>query len=409
MIIFLKLNEVNNDLTDMILEEIFLYQQNTVKIQNFLELVPSIETFPSPLAYIIYFDNEKEIIEMFDNLELKLFNRRAKVIVISNHIFKHSERIATNIANLMTKANIFDVIIILKNYTFIHNNEKPKSLKVIFIEIPFLIHQKGTELGGIEFKILNITSNQLDVPIIFQESTVWGNLDNGTATGTLKHLQSGNFDIAAGGYQLVAPRHQYFDFSTIYDQDIYIWCIKHSPLNQSMTFMLNWKLWLIILVSFLTNAMIILIFSRLHKNEKEYYKTFINVFFVKIAILCNISLAILPKSFRVRYILFAIFCFDFVLNVIYTSFLVSLLSDRDYEDKYKTVDDIFENEFNLYFTATVKRIYRSFVHSNQTRTKLFNCENDNTLKCLKYISLHEKCAICVPYLSILSENLKKQK
>lgn len=409
-IVFLQLN-----ISDVIiLRKLHKEQKFMIQIKLFLDDSLILESLPKTSSYFIQFNKENDIIMLFDNLQMKLFNYRAKINFISTTIFENPLNIFAFISNFTANLNIFNVNIYLRNessscslkWIVFKQENRMDEIRVVFIKRPpiFIRNPKDNSLFGVDYKILETFAKASNLSISFKEERKWGTIVNGTPTGALQELQNGQYDIAAGGYLLTYPREQYFDFTTSYEEDIMIWCIKTVQtlnISKALLRMFDLKTWICILMVSLVNSFTILVLSRLNINEIPYYKQLSNILLINVATLTNNSGTILPKTFRIRFVLFLLIVFNVILNILYTTFLTSILSRPNFDEKYKTVGDIFENNFSLYFVASLKNLYLKHV-SNKPQLQLYNC--NDTFECMKYVAVTENTAMCAPYLRLQAEH-----
>lgn len=110
-IVFLQFN-----ISDVIiLRKLHKEQKFMIQIKLFLDDSLILESLPKTSSYFIQFNKENDIIMLFDNLQMKLFNYRAKINFISTTIFENPLNIFAFISNFTANLNIFNVNIYLRN------------------------------------------------------------------------------------------------------------------------------------------------------------------------------------------------------------------------------------------------------------------------------------------------------
>nr|XP_023023422.1 uncharacterized protein LOC111511625 [Leptinotarsa decemlineata] len=435
--------------------------------------------------YIIQIRGHGEFSTVIEKLEKHLsWNPHARFLVVSSTIFPNPDEIAAEITASLWKYNVVNVAILLpepENTTKLNvytwepysnsscgdnfqdtrvtdscsfgvmetNNSWFESkikgelynctIKARYIKWPPFVttdvskgFQKPNSLlnQGIDVNLLNMVASTLNLIVLYESSNVsfWGEaFVNKSFTGDLSLLDRNDVDvdILLGGYTKSYARSVYFDCSRSYIQETLVWCVPHELVTlglKPLIDILNGPVWIGVILLYIIFTLGIWYLSTTDLNqERSVYSrlgdTSLNNFLVLLGFCANT----LPKSGLVRFLMGLLIIFSLHLNILYSSYLTSILSSHNFKEKYNSVELIYKYNLDTYFINS-EGYFQSYGKEEDNLVggvpislilhKWKECTNLET--CTENLLTSKKAALCIPnlhkqYLFNNVENLASRK
>lgn len=229
-------------------------------------------------------------------------------------------------------------------------------------------HPRTKKLFGYDWKIINDLSSRLNftLEIIFLEGEEqWGTiLSNGSATGGVIKISSGEADFGIGNYYLRTSRLKFLDCSIPYTSDPIVLVIPPGRLYTPLEKLLqpfDLIIWISLLTTFLIGLNVILIIN--YKMTK--FKSFIFGVDIKTPVLNMVSIIFgisqwkLPGGNFARYILMLFLLFCLVYRSVYQGAIYIFLQSDGRHPEIKTIDEMISNNFDFYLYES----YSDFIHN----------------------------------------------
>lgn len=412
-------------------------------------------------SYIIHLRTKNELKSHIVNLKkYRSWNPHAKLMVVSTAIFNNVSEVIGGIVETLWSAKVVDGIIMLRDnadssYYNIYSwfpysagncgndfykiksldkckfgyfernvnlfpNKIPKKLNDCPVRVrvvqwpPYVMppkeHITGTDIyefdDGLEIKLMNTIAERANFKIIYSMSNKtqnFGTVDsNGTTTGIFAALKAERTNIALGSLALSEERGEEFDFTTTYHTESLTWCVPHARTQlsiQKLTNTLKTETWVVLVIAYLLYSIIIWILSKLEKKELELYKRLPNVMQNTLSIVFGMPIKTLPKSTILRAFLFLWIFNSLVMDIYYTTFMISKLTDCSYEGQINTLDQILKSKLKLYLMPnTIQFFNGSTWQMKQIHKEWNNCTHIHD--CLAKVAFQKDSAVCIPRLYI---------
>ncbi|PNF21457.1 hypothetical protein B7P43_G13529, partial [Cryptotermes secundus] len=235
---------------------------------------------------------------------------------------------------------------------------------------------------GLEFSLLKTMIAATNISVTFQPLPVgddlWGRpLKNGSWTGILGQVLSGNSEVAVCGLYYVCHLSNGFECSMPYIFDETLWyipCPKPFPHWMSLSRVFDVSLWLVFILVYVIYSTLIWVSVMLYNMQGNVQhpctsisKCFLNLW----AIILGVSAY--DKSpektiIRVSFLLWVMY--SLALNSVYQTFLTSFLIDPGLEREISTVEELLESEMELGIPTTVDTVLPELTSSRYWRHTL---------------------------------------
>lgn len=269
-------------------------------------------------------------------------------------------------------------------------------------------HISGTELyefnEGIEIELMKTIAAKINLTVIYSMSdnpNDWGNIDsNGTVTGSLLELKERKCDIIMTAMSLQQEWTELFDHTRSYVQESLTWCVPHAksvPPFQKLSETMRWETWCFVIVSYFTVSVVVCGLSRNEKREYALYKSLIGTLLYAFSVVLAMAVNTQPRTTRVRLFAFLWILTALVLDIEYTTYMISILTGRSYEKQMKTLDDILKSNLKAYVLySSMKYMNGSSDEMRRLRKRIRIC--DDMDGCLSDTAYKRNSATCVPRL-----------
>lgn len=410
-------------------------------------------------SYIIQIRKKDELKSHIENLKkYRSWNPHAKLIVISTAMFNNVSEVVSGIVEVLWSAKVTDGIILLHNSDDMSNygvyswfpyssgncgndfykiinldnctfgyyeknvnlfpSKIPKKLNGCPVRVrvvqwpPYVMppkdHIVGTEIydfdEGLEVNLINTISERADFKIIYSMSNTSQNFgtvnSNGTTTGIFSALKQEKADIALGSLALSEARGEEFDFSSTYHIESLTWCVPHAksqPSIEKLTNTLKTETWIVLVIAYLSCSILVWGLSIFEKRELKFYKRLPNVMQHTLSVILGMAVKTLPKTLLVRLFLFMWIFSSLVMDIYYTTFMISTLTGSSYSGQIHTLDEILDNKLKLYLMPNTIQYFNGSSWQMKTILKEWNnCTHIH--ECLARVAYQKDSAICIPRL-----------
>ncbi|XP_056633382.1 uncharacterized protein LOC130442981 [Diorhabda sublineata] len=214
-------------------------------------------------------------------------------------------------------------------------------------------------------------AENLNLFVLYQKDKdeAWGDIyDNGTAIGTLIYLMNDEVDVLIGGYTKTFQKMLFLDCSRSFIQESLIWCTPHEPILlglKPMIEILPIEGWLGIAIVYFITSLSIWYLSKNNESELCTYKKLDNCFLYTFLMLIGFAAKALPTSNRSRYFTGHFMIFSLFVNILYTTFLTSTIASQKFKEKYRSMEDIYENKLNTYFLPLAEKYFQPYFEDNE--------------------------------------------
>lgn len=418
-------------------------------------------------SYIIHIRKQDELKSHIENLKkYRSWNPHAKLIVFSSAVFNNTNEVVAGIVETFWSAKVIDGIVMLHdaedltqytvyswfpyadgncgndfykikamdNCSFGYYEKKvnlfPKKIPERLNDCPVRVrvaqwppyvmppkvHISGTDLyefdEGFEINLINTIAERANFKIIFSMSNAtqsFGTVNsNGTTTGIFSALMEESADIAMGSLALSEARAEKFDFSRTYHIESLTWCVPHAksqPSIEKLTNTLKTETWAVLVAAYLCCSFLAWALSSFEANELKFYKRLPNVMQNMLSIVLGMAVSTMPKSSVIRSFLFLWILNSLVMDIYYTTFMISTLTGPSYVGQINTLEQILREELNLYLMPnTVQYFNGSTWQMRKIRKEWKNCTHIHY--CLSRVAFQRDAALCIPRLYVEYVNNK---
>lgn len=410
--------------------------------------------------YIVHFITQIDLQKQIETLKLiGTLNVYAKFIMLSTAFFRHRYTIAVEISKYLWSENIFNFIIILSNAplgtTFDfrtwnpyknnceHNFENSSytsdicsfgvfrnhidwfsnKIPQIFQQCKIKVHYVNRppyvivpdHLGisekypqrGIEMVLISTIAETLKLKILYSNLTDIGRgkiYHNNTMNGIFKLLENKEFDIAIGGYIKTPKISILLGSSRSYIQDYFIWCVPHvsaTTILENLFTIVNPHTLIVLFVINGVLSVLISCFSRRNDRELRYYHSIENAFLAIFTMFLSSPISRKPRTLRVRELFGIYMVFSFIFSIAYNSCLISHLTNSGFNEKYSTLQSIYENNLKTYFSPGLDFLFSNIqdingVCTSQIKQSWISCQNVS--ECLHLIAFTKDSSIFLSQL-----------
>lgn len=256
---------------------------------------------------------------------------------------------------------------------------------------------------------MNMLADFMNITVIYEKSSygVWGNIDEYCcATKDLKLLQQNQIDLVLGGYVKTSTRALLFDSSQTHIQESLVLCVPHQLLVigiKNFLSVLRPDVWVFVLVLYFLVSFLMWRTSLFKNDEYISYTNMSHCLLNNFLVFIGFTVNTLPKTIRVRYFMSIFIIFSLKLNMLYTSYLTSILSSPNYREKYGNMEEIYNYNLETYFVPNSKMFFQgndnkriSNVPLSTIRKRWRNCSD--IPKCFNSLLSGNVSAVCMPQL-----------
>lgn len=410
-------------------------------------------------SYVVQIRTQNELKDHIKNLQkYRSWNPDEKFMVISSQRFSNQEEVVAGMAETLRKAKIWKAIVMLpslKNLTQFHiyslfpystgscgddsykirivdnctfghfengTNLFPVKLldklstcpiRVTVTQWPPYImppkqHIPGTDIyefdEGLEINLMNTVAERAKFKVIYsmsEETRNFGSVrDDGTTSGIFKGLEEGRADVAMGSLALMEARAAKFDLISSYYVESLAWCVPHArsqPSIKKLSNTLKMETWIVLLVLLVCFSLVVWVLSRLEKKESGYYKKVPNVFQSIVSMVFGTTVKTLPRTSLIRFFLAFWMFGSLVMDIYYTTFMMSKLTDSSYVGQINTLEEILANNLHIYLIPSE---IQYFTGSSWQMRKILRLWNNCSVihDCLSKVAFERNSAFCIPRL-----------
>ncbi|KAJ4445061.1 hypothetical protein ANN_06860 [Periplaneta americana] len=226
--------------------------------------------------------------------------------------------------------------------------------------------------SGLEIKLLRAIAHGMNATLVFQDTpprtdNMWGHrLKNGTITGIIGDVLYGKSDIALSampkGFDLLEA---ILDSTISYIDSVLLWyvqCAKHQERWDSVTRMFSVLVWVMFCISYvlvtLATRRAAINSKILQLNESKLYSNIFEIAYIIFGIIVGSTVAALPRSTRVRFIIMVWLWYSLAFNVIFQTLYTSFLVDPGYLKQIRNVDELLATKLHLTYVSELDYLYR---------------------------------------------------
>jgi hypothetical protein len=235
---------------------------------------------------------------------------------------------------------------------------------------------------GLEFRLLKTIIKATDISVEFHPIPVggdlWGRpLKNGSWSGILGQVLSGNSEVAICGLYYVCHLSNGFECSMPYIFDETLWyvpCPKPFPHWTSLSRIFNFSLWLVFILSYVIYTCLIWLsvkLSNVKGNIEHSYISYISIskcFLNLWAVILGVSVYDkIPEKTIIRATFLLWIMYSLALNSVYQTFLTTFLIDPGFEHETSTLEELLQSGMELGIPTTVDTVLPELTSSHYFR------------------------------------------
>jgi predicted membrane protein len=192
---------------------------------------------------------------------------------------------------------------------------------------------------------------------------------------SLKEVLFGKSEIAVGGIPLVKDINEYLDPSFSYHEIKYTWyvpCAKPLSRLQRISKIFSLTLWIAVFVAFIIVAVVMWCVARRSSETRTYINIANNLLNIW-AVCVGVSLARIPRTSRVRMLLFTWTWCCFYMSIVFQTFLTSYLIDPGFDTQIRTLGELlesglkfgFRSDFDVYYKNSNYGVHQELLHRKE--------------------------------------------
>lgn len=264
------------------------------------------------------------------------------------------------------------------------------SMNVLSLKYPpYIIDQNN----GFEVSILRTLEEVLNMTfrlLIDESGSGWGNRNpDGKWTGRLGRMRQDKI-LGIGNLIVTDEIQEDFTYSQDYYNQLMKWVVPVAeivPRWKVIFIIFQWQLWISCLVLVVVAAFLFRIFSN-DKNEVVRCENLVRAFLISFSVFIGVPHNI-PSTFLMRNVFILLTFFNLIANNFYQTYLISYLTNNQYEKQLETNAEIVESGLQIGGLGQYKDI---FIDSNNTNFQkveqlylTFSEDKDNTVNWLKMV------------------------
>jgi hypothetical protein len=259
---------------------------------------------------------------------------------------------------------------------------------------------------GLEFRLIKTISTATNMSVTFHPppsgQDLWGRLtENGSWTGIVGQVLSGNSDVAVCGLYYTCHLSSGLECSVPYIFDETLWylpCPKPFPYWLSLSRVFKLNLWIAFTFAYVIYSSMMWVSVTLNKKEGNHegsYKNISECFLNFWAIILGVSACDkVPNNTTTRATFLLWVLYSFALSTVFQTFLTTFLINPGLEHEITTVDELLESGIEPGIPPTIDTILPDVTNSRYSRrticTNMSSCfhrlasEGNLAVLCSKY-------------------------
>jgi hypothetical protein len=238
---------------------------------------------------------------------------------------------------------------------------------------------------GLEFRLIKTIRRAMNMSVTFHspppDQDLWGrDIGNGSWTGVVGQVLSGNSDVAVCGLYYVCHLSSALECSETYVFDESLWylsCPKPFPHWLSFSRVFKWNLWIAFTLAYVICSSMMWVSATLRKkegNHEDSYKNISKCFLNFWAIILGVSTCDeVPNNTTTRATFLLWVLYSLVINTVFQTFLTTFLINPGLEHEISTVDELLTSGIQLKIPQTIDSLIPELKSSRYARRKI--CRN----------------------------------
>jgi hypothetical protein len=185
----------------------------------------------------------------------------------------------------------------------------------------------------------------------------------------------GTSDIAVGGIPLVKEINAILDPSFSYHEIRYTWyvpCARPLSRLQRISHIFSLSLWVAVFVAVILVAVAIWCFAS-RSLETHTYTNISSDLYNVWAVAMGVCVTRMPRTYRLRLVLFPWICYCFSMSIIFQTFFTSYLVDPGFDIQIRTLEELlesglkfgFRSDFEAYYQQSNCGVHQELIHRNE--------------------------------------------
>ncbi|PSN57905.1 Ionotropic receptor 634 [Blattella germanica] len=207
---------------------------------------------------------------------------------------------------------------------------------------------------------------------------------------TIEIFSNGKVNLITGAFPLYAFFVPFGEYTVpiINDAVVFI-CPCPRPIGRlrSVLNMFTMSTWLAVVIVLVSSSLILYLHTKRDKNEVKHYKNFGNCSSSSWAILLGVSAPHLPESANNRCYFAAYVWYSLAINVVFQTFFVSFLVEPRYEQKFRTLEDLRNNDVKYGYHEFGEFLLGFVEYRKQEMLEWIECEEP--YGCIRAVITHQ--------------------
>jgi hypothetical protein len=192
---------------------------------------------------------------------------------------------------------------------------------------------------------------------------------------SVKEVIFGMSEIAVGGIPLVKEINDILDPSYSYYEIKYTWyvpCARPLSRFQRTSKIFSLSLWVAVFVAVIVVAVAIWCLAS-RSLEIHTYTSISSVLYNAWAVAMGVCVTRMPRTHRVRLVLFPWICYCFSMSIIFQTFFTSYLVDPGFDIQIRTLEELlesglkfgFRSDFDIYYQKSNYGVHQELLHRKE--------------------------------------------
>jgi hypothetical protein len=192
---------------------------------------------------------------------------------------------------------------------------------------------------------------------------------------SVKEVLFGKSEIAVGGIPLVKEINDILDPSFSYHEIKYTWyvpCARPLSRFQRISKIFSLSLWVAVFVAIILVAVTIWCLAS-RSVESHTYTNISSDLYNAWAVAMGVCVTRMPRTYRVRLVLFAWICYCFSVSIIFQTFFTSYLVDPGFDVQIRTLEELlksglkfgFRSDFDIYYNQSNYGVHQELIHRKE--------------------------------------------
>lgn len=188
---------------------------------------------------------------------------------------------------------------------------------------------------------------------------------------SIREVLLGSSEITVGGIPLIKDIADILDPSFSYHETKYTWyvpCARPLPRLYSISRIFSASVWAVVFVVIFAVSVVIWCLAN-RSLETSTYTSISNDLYNVWAIAMGVCVTEMPRTCRLRLIIFSWMCHCFAINAVFQTFLTSYLVDPGYDKQIRTLEELidsglkfgFRPEFDVYYQNSNYEIHKELM------------------------------------------------